>query len=300
MADRRRAAAAFVLHRLLSSLASLTPVVAVDRNGKRVFVSTSDQGDITRSVLGTGGYEAAIVSCAVDVVRRHQPERRLAEGWFIDVGANIGVTTLEMFERHGAVRGLALEPHSEVFSILRHNLLEAGIDHAVRVYNVGASDTDGTSELSIAPGNQGDHRLIGSQGKTRGAHSGARAVTRVDVRQLDSIIREAEIQPEDCVLVWVDTQGHEPRVLAGASSLIGAKVPFVCEYWPEGLEEAGLLAEFRQIVTEGFDFVVDLAVAEHVMTPRQLADSDWLMPSRRPYTNLALLHRNHADEVPVV
>jgi FkbM family methyltransferase len=287
----RRAAAVVVLQRLLVSLSRLTPVVAVERDGRRIFISTKDESDITKSVLTTGTYEAPLIANAVETLARlERTSAMLTEGWFIDVGANIGVTTLEMFHRHGASRGLAIEPHPEIFSILRHNLLEAGLNDVVRAYNVAISSGDGSAELAMSAHNQGDHRLVRSDASDSGSTVGVQH-SQVDVRGLDSLLQEAGIAPLDCALVWVDTQGHEPQVLAGARTLIAAKVPFVCEYWPTELAQVGLLAEFHRIVAEQFDTVVDLSSPNRVLSADSLDQVGWALAGPRGYTNLLLIRR---------
>jgi hypothetical protein len=54
------------------------------------------------------------------------------------------------------------------------------------------------------------------------------------------VISAAEID-----LVWMDVQGHEAHVLAGATCLAG--VPVVTEFWPFGLRRAGALARFHEL-----------------------------------------------------
>jgi hypothetical protein len=44
---------------------------------------------------------------------------------------------------------------------------------------------------------------------------------------LDGLVARGIVPPERAGLLWIDAQGHEPAVLAGASSLIDAGVPMV-------------------------------------------------------------------------
>jgi FkbM family methyltransferase len=287
----RHAAAVFVLQRLLVSLSKLTPVVAVDRDGRRIFISTEDQSDITKGVLSNGTYEAPLVARAVEALASLECAGAvLSEGWFIDVGANIGVTTLEMFHRHGASRGLAIEPHRGMFSILRHNLLEAGLSDVVHAYNVAVSSADGKGELAMSSENLGDHRLVPADTLHSSSTLGAQH-SEVEVRRLDTLLEEAGITPLDCALVWVDTQGHEPQVLAGAKSLIAAKVPFVCEYWPAGMAKVGLLGQFHRIVAEQFDGIIDLSSPHRTLSADSLDQIGRALAGPRGYTNLLLLRR---------
>ena len=59
-------------------------------------------------------------------------------------------------------------------------------------------------------------------------------------------------------LIWIDTQGYEPKVLMGAENLIKSKAPIVIEFWPYELKRNGLWVPMFKIL-EKFDFFVDLS-----------------------------------------
>ena len=56
-------------------------------------------------------------------------------------------------------------------------------------------------------------------------------------------------------LAYLDAQGHEGHILAGARQLLDAHSPIAMEFWPYGLRRAnslqrvlGLIARFDQVV----------------------------------------------------
>jgi len=60
-------------------------------------------------------------------------------------------------------------------------------------------------------------------------------------------------------VVWMDVQGYEGHVLAGAPELIAAGVPVELEFWPYGLGRAGTQPEvFLDQLTEAFARFIDL------------------------------------------
>jgi FkbM family methyltransferase len=285
---RRKALAG---RQLMRGLSRVTPVIALERDHRRIFVSTHDRGDITAAVFASGTYERETVDRAVEALRKFRGlEEPLRDGCFVDVGANIGITTLEVFRRHGARRGVAVEPHPELFKLLRHNLIEAGIDDCVHCCGVAASDHDGDAQLAIARGNLGDHRIAsGAHPRYEGDLEDRRTVA-VPARRLDTLLREAGVSPTACSLVWIDIQGYEPRALAGADELISCGVPIICEYWPDGLEALGLRHQFHDLVAERFDSLIDLDAAMPAGGLGLEAAHDRLRGTGR-YTNLLLLSR---------
>jgi hypothetical protein len=64
-------------------------------------------------------------------------------------------------------------------------------------------------------------------------------------------------------LVWIDVEGHEAAVLAGAASL--GTVPVVIEYQPRLHPASGRL---HALIAERFDRIINLADGEDVSLDR--------------------------------
>ena len=52
------------------------------------------------------------------------------------------------------------------------------------------------------------------------------------------------------LLVWIDVQGFETRVLLGAKKLLALKPALVFEFWPYGLQRAGGINGLCDILIE--------------------------------------------------
>jgi hypothetical protein len=64
----------------------------------------------------------------------------------------------------------------------------------------------------------------------------------------------------------MDVQGHEKHVLEGAANLLASGVPVISEFWPYGLERAGVSPdEFSRFAQNHFGSFFDLSEEE----PRQ-------------------------------
>lgn len=110
----------------------------------------------------------------------------------------------------------------------------------------------------------------------------------------------AELDVNDLTLVWVDTQGHEAHVLAGATETQRCRVPWVIEYWPYGLRRANGIDLLHSLIAENFSTIVDVrrSAATNTVVQYSAADIDpiveWLPGGRNEeflhnYTDLLLL-----------
>lgn len=212
-----------------------------------MLVDTTDE-EIGRVVYIRGDYERAYMGTAIDLLRREtgfDPASRT----MIDVGANIGTTTIDALLHFGFARTISFEPDARNVRLLRMNLLLNDLQDRSTVHAAAVSDRDGELHLQQQDGNFGDSRV--SVDGTTGGHT-------VPCLRLDTLVADGSIDLDSLGLVWMDAQGHDPRVLAGASAITGAGVPIVVEYWPDGLgtgEERELLED---IIRSQYSRFVDL------------------------------------------
>ena len=215
-----------------------TPVVAVDAGGARYFVSTSDEA-VGLGIFAHGSHEREQLDAVSAVLARWSGEAEpLKDKRFLDIGANIGTSVVEAMVSLGCSGGWALEPHPGNLKLLRHNLLENGLDEKVVALEMAVSEADGTATLEVARVNMGDHRVRVGDGSGGRMAEGERETIEVPMRSLDSLVADGTVSLSDVALAWVDTQGHEAQVLAGARCLVEARVPVYAEYWPYALSRA--------------------------------------------------------------
>jgi FkbM family methyltransferase len=133
----------------------------------------------------------------------------------VDVGASVGSFSLPHI-LHDGTEGLAIEPIPGVAACLRENLTLNGLGSCVRVCQMALADYDGTAVIA-RPADP-----IGSGGSTLGDPSwkGERVLIPVEVRKLDSLIREADF-------IKLDVEGAEFLVLQGAEGVIERSHPSI-------------------------------------------------------------------------
>jgi hypothetical protein len=121
------------------------------------------------------------------------------------------------------------------------------------------SDADGTLTLEYSEKNWGDHRIrVPAPSGPDLLNEGQRVAVEIPAHTLDSLADAGEIDLDDIDLVWMDAQGHEAHILAGAELLAAAGIPIVTEYWPYGLRRVGALDRFHALVAQRHSVVIDL------------------------------------------
>jgi FkbM family methyltransferase len=232
-----------------------SPLLVVPFGPGQIAVDPADE-EVGRTVFITGGYEREHMAAAV---RHLRAAGRPVDGKvFVDAGANIGTSTLDALLQFGFARAVSFEPDAANARLLRLSAQLNDLGPRIEVHTVALSDHDGTVGLRRSHSNSGDHRVVAldSNGHGNGHGPPPPGGETVECRRLDSYFGPGGSAPGDVGLVWVDTQGHEPHVLAGAPALLGAGVPFVVEYCPWVLLEGAAALEAQ--IADHFSLVVDL------------------------------------------
>lgn len=238
--------------------ARFTPIVGVEHDGVRYVVSTRELG-VGRGAFATGVFDEETLRRMLAVLDEHLGIATLRGATVLEVGANIGTETVSLLKRHGAERVIAVEPDAENVRFLRANLALNGVHDRVDIREMALSDVDTTVLLECSPDNWGDHRVrVAEPDGPDLRDERNRPTVEVTARTIDSLADAGELDLAAIDLVWMDAQGHEGHVLAGARRLVGVAIPVLTEYWPYGLNRAGGLDRFHKLVAEDYRTIVDL------------------------------------------
>ena len=154
----------------------------------------------------------------------------------LDIGANIGHICIPLVKHDTIKRAIAYEPDPENFKLLKCNIALNSMESKIAIDNLAlGSLLDETLEFELSKDNLGDHRIRVSNEKGI-YHETLRQIIHVQSTSLDSVFPN-DIDPET-VLIWIDVQGYEGAVLAGASLLLKRKPAIGLEFWPYGLHRA--------------------------------------------------------------
>lgn len=192
-----------------------TGFVAVEAEGLTFLVSTADEAPGGRFFRTRSRQEFPVLARAC--------ERIDPGGVFVDVGANVGTTTLAALERFD--RAIAVEAEPRNAALLRANAALNRLEDRVTVVEAACSSTHGEVELRLSRGHHGGHAV--------GRPKAGEESLRVPAITLDELVANAGVAPADVGLVWMDVGGHEEEVLRGGASLLAARVPVVAEIRPK-------------------------------------------------------------------
>jgi FkbM family methyltransferase len=212
----------------------LAPAPARESGGVWYYVSTKDYG-LSRIVFATGSYEQDIMDHTIALAETHVGRSPLLDGRiFLDIGA-------------------------ENYKFLRCNLIANEVDDRVQTLQVALSEREGTGTLEVAEESWGDHRVRMKSGLPDGVYrESTRRVTPVRLMSFDDMAREISLDLSRVGIVWMDVQGHEGHVLAGAKSLLASETPLAIEYWPYGLRRADGLDMLHRLIADNYRTVVDV------------------------------------------
>jgi FkbM family methyltransferase len=157
-----------------------------------------------------------------------------------DIGANIGVIAIGLARVGDISRAVAIEPDPVNFDLLCRNVAGNRLSDKITCLQLAVGREPGTLTLHRSAEQFGDHRV------RMGALDLGRESLQVSSLPLDQIRQRPEVVAAGCGsphLLWMDVQGFEGHVLAGAETLIQDGLPTALEIWPQGLAEAGTSPE---------------------------------------------------------
>lgn len=192
-----------------------TPFVAAECGELTFLVSTSDQS------LGRGvfvhGRPRRDMRLLRKAVRRLRQAGHALDGLFVDVGANIGTTTLTALGL-GFSRAVAVEPEPTSARLIAASAALNGLAERVRVVQAAAGASDGEVRLALHPTRSTSHTVSDAGVPVR--------CVRLDSLRLEGVS-----------LLWIDAEGSEGQILQGAPELLAARPPIVLEFAPGWLRE---------------------------------------------------------------
>jgi len=199
-------------------------------------------------------------------ILRTQPFAR--GGVMIDIGANVGSTSIPRVLLGDVERVYGVEPDPANYACLQRTIADNALAAHVLIDRVALGSIDGEANLLVAS-RMGRHRLLAA-GVTRSN------TIRVATMRADTWAERLGGDLARVRYVKCDTQGWEAHVLAGAPHLLARRdIIWEMEICPGLLEAAGsTLDDLCATLARHFDWFVDLR-----------ADDETL--DRQPSANLA-------------
>jgi FkbM family methyltransferase len=228
-----------------------TDYLATSAGGSLFLVKTEDK-HIARSLFAKQGRgELAVLGRAVAALEGLLGPDAVRHRAFVDVGANIGTTTIPAVLAHGFGSAVAIEPEPENLRVLRLNTLLNDLEDRITVLPVAASNSIGESELVVNRTRGGKHWIATDPSKLRRTRPHT-AILKVETVTLDHLVETGVIDAQGTGLLWMDAEAHEGHILEGASSLLARGTPLVLEWNPVILDRVGDRDKLQRAVAENY------------------------------------------------
>lgn len=237
-------------------------------HGKMAFSSRDEA--IGKYLYLQGQFDWDSTQKAISLLQKLGHLKPAQNALLLDVGANIGTVCIPLVLQNVFTKAWAIEPAPTNLTLLRKNIEMNDLSERLTVKPVALSSVNGTTELFLCEGNPGDHRLA-AEGKDGVLMSGeeTRPAVTVEMKKLDDVFNEAGLSGANVSLAWIDIQGHEPSMIAGATELLKHHVPLVMEFWPDRLRQhsKAVLDEFFASLEAHYTSYFDLRESHPTSTP---------------------------------
>ncbi|HLI10655.1 MAG TPA: FkbM family methyltransferase [Alphaproteobacteria bacterium] len=216
-------------YRVFQALARAYGVTAIRVAGEYGLIEGAiEDGSILQAYARTKRWASAANRFFCDLFAR-------GGGTYIDIGANIGLTTIPVAQ-NPRVACKAFEPEPRNFHYLAGNVARNCAADNVELFNLALFDRRAVLDFDLSPYNLGDHRIrLGALSDPHDERG--REVIKVAAERLDDVLdADALAGP---VAVKIDTQGAEARILAGGRRVLARAQALVFEYAPRQIVEMG-------------------------------------------------------------
>jgi len=224
------------------------------------------------------------------LVKRKWPAQTIATllpvmkaGDMLDVGANVGLTSIPRAVLGYFHRIHAFEPEPRNFACLVAGVEASGVDGKIVCHEAAVGRRPGEMWLAISEGIAKHHVM-----STPGSNS-----VRVPIVSLDDWASNNNIDPRAIGFVKTDTQGFEPHVLAGASSLLAVpNIAWQMEVHPGLMSHGGSsIEEFVELVERHFKAYIDFRNLDRGIQP--LANLQQTIDAITTYVDIIAITRGH-------
>ena len=160
-------------------------------------------------------YEPKLTNKLVDVLKGVQ------EPVFLDIGANIGLISLNLLSNIDNLRIYAFEPGPHQYQYLSKTICDNDLSKQVKLYQEALSNKPGVTSFSVHTSKHASGDGILDTGR-----SGSTKLIDVKCNTLDNWWESIGLTHID--LIKIDSEGAELWILEGARNLLANSKPIIC------------------------------------------------------------------------
>ena len=137
----------------------------------------------------------------------------------VNIGAHIGSTCIPALKFKHFKRLIAFEPSKKNFNLLAANIFLNDLGNKAKIFNLALSNKKTLLKLKKFQ-NSGDYRIVEKRNKN------------VEIIESDILDNYTKNLNKKNTLIFIDAQGHEPRIFMGSKQTLKKKIPIVFEFAP--------------------------------------------------------------------
>ena len=218
---------------------------------------------LARKLLNRLGYE--VVRSGQHPIANLMGLRNFSINTVLDIGANTGQFATQAAEWFPGAAILSFEPIPEAYASLKTRVFPKAREF--RAFNVAIGDFDGEAKMNATVNDTTSSSLL----KTTTEFTdflpvlAEQKVIRVEVRRLDSLVREAGLALEPNILIKTDVQGFEDSVIRGGKETFKKASASIVEvifdnYYERQATFSGIVHQFDEL---GFQYAGNLGQYHH-------------------------------------
>ncbi|MCW8889434.1 MAG: FkbM family methyltransferase [Sedimenticola sp.] len=218
-------------------------------------------------------------------------KRNNTEGTYIDIGANIGLTTIPVSIMHNVVC-YCFEPDPTNFSYLQENIKNNCTEDNVKAFNLAIYNEEVELSFEKSPINFGDYRIrLGEDISSFGENLWETII--VPAMPLKNIITDIK-KP---LVVKIDTQGAEPYVILGGGNILSNADLVIFEFSPYMMKRMGSDPEIVLNFVNSFPYVA-IANGENSPVQSYLSGKEAVLILREFFDNsIKQANSNYCDVI---
>jgi FkbM family methyltransferase len=201
-------------------------------------VPTTREESVGKDLYCARQWELGLMRDALATLRALGACPPRGQGTIVDIGANTGVTSIGMLYTGELRRAIAIEPEPRNLALLQQNVRQNGLEERILCLPYAVSDRAGEVVLAVAPRDSGAHHVVAD--KTPPDEPSDQQVSVHSERLGNLLAALPADRTDDIAVIWIDIEGHEGYVFAGAREYLSQGVPVVSELYPWAMARAGM------------------------------------------------------------
>lgn len=218
------------------------------------YISSSEDNGIGGAMFKSGrNLPDDMIHTFFELVEKYyEITNRSGEGYFLDIGANIGTTSIYVKKKiNPNLRIIGFEAGKSNYDLFRINCILNQVED-IKVELLGLSDSNTRKKYRYVVENSGGSGIVGDD--VEGSE-----ISIIEMMKLDDYLEKNNISAEQIDYIWMDTEGYESEIIGGGFlTLQTKKIPLLQEFNPITYIRRKALKSYCQKIETIYDYFLDV------------------------------------------